>query len=168
MPTCASRSDCSDGDAAVSEVVGYLLVFGILSAILILSMVAFNLIQDRAEENVAAIEGESIAQRVASAVVNAALFVEDNYDPAAPATAPTYLQPIDLPLAVQGRDYSIALDGVENQVEVTIDGLAPVTAPLFSAGAPTNVDFCASTASAGRIIVSFDVADEACIKLLED
>lgn len=166
MPACSSRLGCDED--AVSEVVGYLLVFGILAMILVLSMFAFNQVQQRAEASVVEAEGQSVAQRVASAVVNAALFVEDNYDPLAPALAPTYSQPLDLPTELEGHSYSVSLSSLE--VKVTVRDLGVVaTAPLFSAEAPANVDFCATSATAGRVAVSFDLASgDDCIRLLED
>lgn len=164
---CARRMDLAD-ERAVSEVVGYLLVFGILSVILVLSMYAFSLIQARAEESVVEVEGESVAQRVASAVVNAALFVEQNYNASRAASlAPKYTQPLDLPADLQGHAYTLALVSGEVHLVVPQYGMT-VTAPLFSANAPANVDFCAGTVDAGPILVSFDRTVSSCIQLLED
>lgn len=153
MRRCASP--CRSDEQAVSEVVGYVLIFGILSMILILSMLAFAAVQDRAEAAVVAIEGESIAQRVASAVVNAALFAERH-----PANA-SYLQPIDLPTDLEGNAYVIHLEPASGSqaalVRVDVPGLGlDATAPLFSADAAASVQLCATSAAGGRMAVRFD------------
>ena len=161
MPACASRSPRDPprlprDDVAVSEVVGFMLVFAILSMILILAMVAFNEIQDRAESAVVAVEAESVAQRVASAVVNAALFAERHG-----STDATYLHPLDLPADLEGHAYVVHLDPVAGltpaQVRVVISALdLEASAPLFSADDSTDVALCATTASGGRVLVRLD------------
>lgn len=159
MPPCASRSRSeAPEEEAVSEVVGYVLIFGILSMILILSMLAFAAVQDRAESAVVAVEGESLAQRVASSVVNAALFAERH------PTDSTYLQPLDLPADLEGNPYVIRLEPATASepalVRVVVARLGlDATAPLFSADASSNVQLCASTVSGGRIAVQFDLSN---------
>lgn len=167
MPACASRSPREPtclrrDDGAVSEVVGFLLVFAILSMILILSMVAFNEIQDRAEAAVVAVEAESVAQRVASAVVNAALFAERHG-----STDATYLQPLELPEDLEGHAYVVYLDPVAGstpaQVRVVISALdLEASAPLFSADASTDVALCATTATGGRVQVQLGAVPAPC------
>lgn len=159
MPACASRSrrDPRDDERAVSEVIGFVLIFGILSMILVLAMVAFNEVHDRAEAAVVAVEGESVAQRVASAVVNAALFAE-RYG----LDETSYLQALDLPAELEGNSYTVHLDpavpGVSPaQVRVVVGAIAVETsAPLFSADASTDVTICSSSVAGGRVQVHLD------------
>lgn len=160
MPACGSpcRFEPARDEQAVSEVVGYVLIFGILSMILILSMLAFAAVQERAEKAVVAIEGESIAQRVASVVVNAALFAERH------PTDSTYLQPLDLPVDLEGNSYSIVLEpaspGQAARIRVDVPSLdLQATAPLFSADAATTVQLCSTSVTGGRISVRFDLTN---------
>ena len=86
-------------DDAVSEVIGFLLTFAIISFILLVSMLAFNDAQQRAEGRLIEIQGASAAQRVAAASVDLALFVSDH--PYNTSVA------IDLPTELQGISYSV-------------------------------------------------------------
>lgn len=171
MPACASRSlrdspNLPDDERGVSEVIGYILVFGILSMILILAMVAFSVIHGRAESAVVAVEGQSVAQRVASSVVNAALFAE-RY----PGSDASYLQALDLPAQLEGNDYTVQLvDAVPGvtpaQVLVVVPALGlEATAPLFSAEASADVAICSSDVPGGRVQVQLD-PDAGCISLV--
>lgn len=187
MPTSASPSPHeragrmagkAPDERAVSEVVGYLLVFGILAVVLVLSMVAFNILNERAQTSVVHLEAESAAQRVASSAVNAALFAETH-----DAATSTYEHPLDLPTDLEGHAYTVYLEAANTgsadpddcipcpspptctrpeQVRVCIPDLndeEPITAPLFSAGASTSFDICASQASGGPLIVRFGDVD---------
>lgn len=166
MPACWSRWTCEGtaDERAVSEVVGYLLVFAILSMILILSMVAFKEIHDRAEVTVVTVEAESVAQRVASAVVNAALFAEQHA-----STEITFMQPLDLPTQLEGHSYVVHLDAAAGatpaQVRIVIAALAlETTAPLFAADASVDVNICTDQSPGGPVTVQYDSADP-CILL---
>lgn len=88
-------------EAGVSEVVGFLLTFGIISTILLVAMLGFNDAQQRAEVRLIEIQGSSAAQRVASAAVDLALFAQSNPHETAVA--------IDLPAELQGISYSVFL-----------------------------------------------------------
>lgn len=103
----ASSSDAAphlaDDDWGVSEVVGFLLTFGIISAILLVAMLGFNNAQQRAETRLVEIQGSSAAQRVASAAIDMALFVQDN-----PGAGQTSVA-LDLPAELQGISYSVLL-----------------------------------------------------------
>src|SRR5688572_31294669 len=96
-PRALRRARC--GDDAVSEVIGFLLTFAIISFILLVSMLAFNNAQARAENRLIEIQGASAAQRVAAAAVDLALFASDH--PFDTAVA------IDLPVELQGISYSV-------------------------------------------------------------
>ena len=166
MPACASRSprdqDGRGGESAVSEVVGFLLIFFILSMVLVLSMFAFREIQSRAESAVVAVEAESVAQRVASAVVNAALFAERHGSADA-----TYLHPLDLPDLLEGHTYVVHLDPATGatpaQVRVVIADLnLEAAATLFSADASTSVALCSTDAVGGRVLVRLGAVPSPC------
>jgi hypothetical protein len=139
-------------DSAVSEVIGFLLIFGILSMILVLSMVAFNGLHDRAKTSIVRLEAESVAQRVASSVVDAALFGE-RHD----SNTSRYVQELDLPGFLVGRSYTVHLDSVPlQQVRVLVPSMGiNVTAPLFSAGAASNVGICVTSVPGGAMRIGF-------------
>lgn len=99
------RSRSSRGEDAVSEVVGFLITFGIIAILLVASMLAFNQAQERAEARVVAIQVDSIAQRVAGVVVETGLFVESQ-DTAA-TTVVSIL--VELPNDLQGNGYQVTL-----------------------------------------------------------
>lgn len=103
MPASSSdpRKPRHDGEDGVSEVVGFLLTFGIISAILLVAMLGFNDAQQRAEIRLIEIQGASAAQRVASAAVDLALFAQSNPHDTSVA--------IDLPAELQGISYSVFL-----------------------------------------------------------
>ena len=90
---------------AVSEVVGQILIFGILSTVLILSLLGFNVAREGATEQVVEVRGESVAQRIAGVVVDAALFAETNE-----AAALRLALPMDLPDDLEGQSYLIDLN----------------------------------------------------------
>ena len=96
-----ARRQARSNDDAVSEVIGFLLTFAIISFILLVSMLAFNSAQARAENRLIEIQGASAAQRVAAAAVDLALFATDH--PYNTSIA------IDLPVELQGISYSVFL-----------------------------------------------------------
>lgn len=149
----ASSPDRPGGDErAVSEVLGFLLIFLILSIVLVLSMLAFNALHDRAEAQVVELRAQSVAQRVAASAVDAALFAEGHA-----VSTSTYQHPIDLPADLEGHGYRVYLDASpDEQVRVVVAGLSiEVTAPLFSAGASTSFDVCDGDVAGGAIKVRF-------------
>ncbi len=96
-----ARRQARSNDDAVSEVIGFLLTFAIISFILLVSMLAFNDAQQRAENRLIEIQGASAAQRVAAGAVDLALFVSEH--PYNVSIA------IDLPTELQGISYSVML-----------------------------------------------------------
>ncbi len=121
-------------DQGVSEVVGQILMFGILSMVLILSMLSFNIAKESTEERVIATSAESIAQRVASLVIETALFGEKFGEQDVSLESR-----LNLPQRIEGREYSIELDG--SQIIVVAAG-ATVNQPLFAAGSEGLVHVC--------------------------
>lgn len=145
----------------MSEVVGYLLVFGILSALMVLSMVAFGVAQGLARERAVELEAESAAARVAGVVVQTALVAEQE------GTSVSVTFDIDLPDQLEGADYDVYLEAAAtggacttaahaDQVCVVVPALdIAVSAPVFAAAAPVNVKICNSDVGGGEIAVRY-------------
>jgi hypothetical protein len=164
------------GDSAgVSEVIGYLLVFGILSIVLVLSMSAFAVGQEAAKERALTLHAESAAARVAGVVVQTAVLWEQEHT-LTTDVAVAYL--VDLPEQLEGTDYEVYLDvacsnaatchdppgcsgGDEcceppgtctypERVRVMVPAYdIQVSAPIFSAAAPANLVICDGPAAIG-------------------
>lgn len=96
-------------DEAVSEVVGFLLTFAIIATVLVVAMLGFSDAQSRAERRVADIQADSIAQRVAGVMVEAALFLEKQ-DCTAPGCNDAALSLLlELPPTLQGHAYQVRI-----------------------------------------------------------
>lgn len=137
----ARRSARLGSDDAVSEVVGQILMFGILSMVLILSLLGFSAAKDGAEGRVAALEAESMAQRVAGVYVGASLFAEKHAEDNV-----QYERRVELPDGIQQRPYTVS---VESGILVLRIGSldVEVSASLLSAGAPPDLVVCEQSAT---------------------
>lgn len=123
-------------DAAVSEVIGQILSLGIMSALLITSLLGFSVAKDNAIEQAVAVRGDALLQKVSTTAIQAALFAEDNA-----GSGFTLNATIDLPFDIEGHQYMVDLDADEvffifPTFQVT------VSAPLFQAGAGSGISFC--------------------------
>jgi hypothetical protein len=150
-PPSAPRRDLASDGAAVTEVIGYILVFGILSFVLVTSMFAFNLAQGAAEESAIQLRAESAAARVAGVVVQSAVLWETQYN-ATSNTNVTLAYRVELPDQLEGRDYVVELAtvGMVDLVRVRVPALQiTATAPIFSAGAPTGFGICVPSSAPG-------------------
>ena len=154
-PKSRSRSPQGPGDdRAVTEVIGQILVFGILSMVLVLSMLAFDVASTNAKERGALLQAEGIAQQVASVGVEASLFVEGR------AAGTTYERSMKFPQDLEGSAYTISIspttltDPARVTVIISTSGVR-VTAPLLNADAPVNLDICASTVGGGPIHIRY-------------
>lgn len=147
------------GDSeGAAEVVGYLLVFGILSIVLVLSMSAFTVAQETARSRVVSLRAESAAARVAGVVVQTALLAEQQGTSAAVAYR------VDLPQQLEGLDYTVSIEPKSpagcttactnpDRVRVRVPAVnVDVKAPVFSAAAASTVDICptAGQSNAGQ------------------
>jgi hypothetical protein len=132
---CALRHD----DASVSEVVGHILIFGILSMVLILSLVGFNAVKQDTEATAVEARAGMVAQRTATLAVEAALFAEEK-----PGVRFQGLLPF--PYDLEGHSYSIRLEATADRASVVVEVPTilhgPVRAPLFAAQAPGDVVVC--------------------------
>ncbi len=138
-------------DLGVSEVIGYTLTFGIISAVLGLSILAFGEAQETTTEAVVEARAESVAQRVAGVLVDAALFAERHGSDSA------FRVEVVLPELLEGRSYTVHLDAVGDVVRVEVPSLGVnVSAALFSASAPSSVDACDVKLTGGPLVVRYD------------
>jgi hypothetical protein len=147
------------GDEGVSEVIGYLLVFGILSLVLVLSMSAFGLAHEGAKARVVELRAESAAARVAGVVVQSAILAERQGGTSAVAFL------VDLPQQLEGLDYTVALDDQTasrpDQVRIGVPALSlSVTSPVFAAGASGSVNLCPVEVGGGPVLVRYSAPSD--------
>jgi hypothetical protein len=151
-------------DAGVSEIIGQILIFAIVSILLVLSMLAFNQAQQGARDRVIGLRAESAATRVAGIVVQSSLIAEQQ------GTASQVKFLVDLPQQMEGLDYQVRLVPTAGAVPAHIEVAVPAvkitqTSALFSADAPTasaGFDICSSTVGGGRLNVRFDARPAGC------
>lgn len=153
--TSLRRPSLRQDESGVSEVVGFILTFGIISTILLLSMLAFIGIQDTVQESIVDQRARSASQRVAAVAVDAALLAETY------GSETNFTHRLALPDSFEGYSYTIHTepeDGtIEDRVRVQVPGLGiDVHAILFSAGAPADFSVCSSSVSGGTVLIRFD------------
>jgi hypothetical protein len=140
-------------DRAVSEVVGYILTFGILSMILIISMMSFNIARESAVDRAVLTTSQSIAERVKAQVFSAAQFAEEFAD------QQVQLQTnLALPQAIEGRSYTMAITGGDSVVTVPRHGYVS-TSPLLNVGQGPVVFICEATGLPGGSISVFIIPE---------
>lgn len=123
-------------DAAVSEVIGYILTLGILSTLLITALLGFGVAKDNTAERAVTVQADALLQEISGSAIQAALFAEDN-----PDTDLEFTGRIDLPTALEGHPYTIDLD--PDQVIIEFSRFpGNVTTPLFQAGAHQGITIC--------------------------
>lgn len=157
-PGSGPRRTLRGDSSGVSEVVGFLLTFGILSIMLVMSMYAFDVAAQGAEERAVALHAESAAARVAGVIVEVAVLAEQQG-----SSDPSMAYVVELPEELESYSYEVKLEPASgadpDRLVVTVDALdLEVTAPIFSAAAPTSVNICSSSVEGGRIVVLFDNA----------
>jgi hypothetical protein len=134
--------------------VGYLLVFGILSLVLVLSMSAFGVAEAGAKNRVVQVRAESAAARVAGVVVQTSILAERQ------GSGTTVAYFVDLPEQLEGLDYRVSLEpkagSTPDQVRILVPATKlSLTSPVFAAGASTSVDLCSITVQGGPVYVRF-------------
>lgn len=135
----------SSDERAVSDVIGYILVFGILSAILVMSMLAFNVAQGAAKSRAIELRAESGAARVAGVVVQSALLAEQQ---GTSNLAVSYR--IDLPDDLEGAAYTVVLEPAATRTTASDVVLVANSPTVTSASAAfTNADLGRSVTFAG-------------------
>jgi hypothetical protein len=144
-------------EQGVSEVIGYILMFGILSIITVFAMLTFATAHAAAQDRVVELRADSAAERVAGIVVTAALFAEAHQNEG------TFERRIDLAPQFEGREYTVSIvRGVgsdPDRIEVMVPGISyTAQAPLFSAGSPSGFALCTSPVPGGIVRVLFGAA----------
>ena len=164
-PPTGPRRTLRGDSSGVSEVIGFLLTFGILSFMLVMSMVAFGAAAEGAQARAVALHAQSAATRVAGVIVEAAVLAEQQG-----AAEPSLAYSVELPESLEGHEYVIRLETTGDASPCDEDGTASsdqvcvhvpsldvsARAPLFAAAAPTSVDICDSAVAGGSIVVLYD------------
>lgn len=96
-------------DRAVTEVVGFLLMFALSAVILALSLRAFDVTQDHADRLASGVEMRSVANRVATRIVQAGVFSQE---------VPNATFTVDLRLPEQIGDFAYYVKATPNTVYV--------------------------------------------------
>lgn len=143
----------------MSEVIGFLLTFGILAFMLVMSMYAFGAAAEGASARAVELHAESAATRVAGVIVEASVLAESQA-----SSEPSLAYRIDLPEQLEGYDYEIHLEAASgtlpDRLRVTVAALdIDVSSPIFAAAAPSNVNICSTTVAGGGIVVLYDTAN---------
>lgn len=145
MARCTFSPTCP-ADDGVSEVVGFLLTFGIIAGILVVAMLGFNDAQADAERRVAEQQATSIAQRVAGVVVDVALFAERNLNTSNVSIL------LELPTSLQRNGYTVRLLGSNVTVESALVQ-PPARQSIFAAA--NQFGQLDSAASGGNLYVNY-------------
>lgn len=159
----ASRPGLPQDDRAVSEVIGFLVTFAIISVVLVLAMLAFAKASSDAKTNAIDLRAQSVGTRVANLAITAALTAEQH----GAGTAVRFLA--DLPQQLEGESYVIYLEpavaGQVERVRVRVPSVnVEVISPLFSADASPTLSLCGAsgTSSAGgAVYISFNTGSYA-------
>ena len=147
---------------AVTEVLSYVISFGVLSAILLLGLLGFAHVREQGEAPRAQAQAQSIANAVAAAAVQASLLAEQGSTSAAVR--------VEVPDSVYGRSVLVRLDPA-GLVIVEVAGIhhqglpppATAAAPLQGRealdldGDPGDSDLCPVPSSAGPLDVRIGV-----------
>lgn len=141
-------------ERAVSEVIGQILVFGILSIVLVMSMLAFNVVKASVTDRAAGWQAEAASSQVASVTIEGALFAERHDGEV------EYIRHLDLPDDFEGRTYRVYLEpagsGHSDRIRLHVDGIdQSVTASLMSAGAASSVHLLESDVPGGPLAVVY-------------
>lgn len=124
MNTLTRRSLRRD-DGAVTEVIGYVLSFALSAIFLLVALNLFYTAKGNTEDVVAAVELRSIADRVATRVVEAGLASQEF-----PAASFEYT--INIPQSLNGRPYYLEIDPDTFAIDgATHDGLLSASSTTF-------------------------------------
>ncbi len=140
-------------DDAVTEVVGQILIFGILSVVLTMSLVSFNVAKHSAEERILASTADAYAQQVADLVIDTAVMTAQFQGSDIDVQAI-----VDLPDVIQNRPYTVDLD--QDAVVFVVDRTTTRQAPLFAAHSVGTVHVCDQSPFVGETMALW-VVDQA-------
>jgi FlaG/FlaF family flagellin (archaellin) len=125
------RTASASDDRAVSEVIGFIMMFALSAMILVFTMRAFDTTHARTREASAGVQLQSVADRVSSRVVQAGL-VAERFPNA------TFVVDVDLPAAIEGFGYTVT--GTNQTVFVnSTDGQVETNSTTFETEAINGV-----------------------------
>jgi len=137
----------------VSNILGYLFSFGVASMLMISAVIITTNILDKRTAAVAGMQAQSIANKVADAIVEAVAVLQS------PSNV-GYKKTLDMPMDLAGRDYYV--DVTDKMIYVnTTDGLVSKSCPTYTAedlkiGVGGGRTYCGGI---GKINVSVDKSD---------
>lgn len=125
------RSSPTPEDAAVTEVIGFIMMFALSAIILVFSLRAFDVTQTETDREVAEVQLEALADEVASRVVQAGL-ASEKFPNA------TFKVDVRLPDAIKGYGYTVT--GTNATVYAnTTDGQVTTNSTTFKTDALEDV-----------------------------
>jgi len=136
----------------ISNVLGYLLSFAIASVVMVSAVIITSGIINNRTAAVAELQAQSIANKVADAIVEAVAV-----DQSTPEG--DYTKTMDIPLEIAGRQYYIDITDAAVYVNTT-DGLVSKSAPTYGAGSSkTGVSSDTIYSGGGEIEISLERSD---------
>lgn len=132
-------------DGAVSEVVGFVLSFALSAIFLLIAMNTFWVAKDNTDNVVTAVELKTIANRVASRIVEASLVAQEFPNATLNMTVP-------LPQDLNGRPYFVKATASEVLV-YSADGSLSASATTFKLEAVPNVRVAGLVASSNEVLI---------------
>lgn len=139
-------------DAAVSEVVGYILTFALSAIILLISVQSFTVARQNSDAVVTAVELKAIANRVANRIVEAGQ-ISDEFPNA------TYTVTVNIPQDLNGHPYFIQVFP-DRVFASTMDGMATAEATTFRLDATSVSVSGKAYSSEERILVTYVLVDD--------
>lgn len=144
---------CSEDEGAVSEIIGFVIVFGIIGTIILLATLAFANQRHDVDQRVVQLRSQSVAQRVAQVVYDVGNAVGAGTD------VRGYNRTLELPSTLEGFAYTVNLRNTTLgwRVNVTVNGLrafAEEPVANIGVGAP-NFELCNHPVSGGLVRVRY-------------
>lgn len=139
-------------DRAVSEVMGYILMFALSAVILVVSLQSFTSAKQGSEDIVAGVEMRAVADRVSARLLEASKVAQEFPNA-------TYNISLRVPEHINGQSYTILVSASEVVVE-SVDGSARVTASAYKLDAIRDLRVSGEVYSGnGNIIVRYEKDD---------
>jgi len=136
----------------IANVLGYLLSFGIASIIMTTAVIVTTGIIENRTAMVAGLEAQSVANKVADAIVEASVIGQS-------MTEADYKKSLDIPLEIAGRSYYVEVTDTDVYVNTT-DGLVSKSCTLYGTGkTKLGVSGDRTYSGAGIINISIDRSD---------
>lgn len=141
-------------DEAVTEVIGYVLSFALSAVFLLIALNVFHAARGNTEEVVTGVELKTIADRVASRVVELG-FVSQEFENA------TMNVTMNIPQMLAGRLYEITIAPDDKTIIVaTDDGALSASSTTYRTEVLPNIQVSGSADSSNeRVIIQYDRVD---------